>query len=217
MNSDLGTLSDTDGTAGSDSLVVNATDSFGNKATQQTIAVTATNEDDWTGAAGDGNWATPGNWSNGVVPNASMTAVLGPAGTYPVTSSGDVAVAALTIASTATLDITGGTFTAGSVSNAGTVTFGNATVTGTSFNDPGTIQVVSGTTLTLAGTDSITGGKFFIFVGSPQPISSNPTPTSPVLLPFVFINDLNADDPMVTLTIQSNQANALFAGISGSS
>src|SRR6266566_1042582 len=54
LNSDLGTLSDTDGTAGSDSLVVNATDSFGNKATQQTIAVTATNEDDWTGAAGDG-------------------------------------------------------------------------------------------------------------------------------------------------------------------
>ena len=38
---DLGTLSDTDVTAGSDTIMVNATDSFGNSATQQTIAVTA--------------------------------------------------------------------------------------------------------------------------------------------------------------------------------
>ena len=41
MNSDLGTLKDTDGTAGPDTITVNASDSFGNAATAQTIAVTA--------------------------------------------------------------------------------------------------------------------------------------------------------------------------------
>ena len=39
--SDLGTLHDTDGTAGSDTIVVSATDSFGISAVQQTIAITA--------------------------------------------------------------------------------------------------------------------------------------------------------------------------------
>ena len=35
MNADLATLSDTDGTAGTDTITVNATDSFGNGATQR--------------------------------------------------------------------------------------------------------------------------------------------------------------------------------------
>ena len=41
LNSDLATLKDTDGTAGPDTITVNASDSFGNSATAQTIAVTA--------------------------------------------------------------------------------------------------------------------------------------------------------------------------------
>ena len=41
LNSDLGTLKDSDGTAGPDTITVNASDSFGNGATAQTIAVTA--------------------------------------------------------------------------------------------------------------------------------------------------------------------------------
>src|SRR4029077_16335138 len=41
VTADLGTLSDTDSTAGPDTITLNATDSFGNKASQQTIAVTA--------------------------------------------------------------------------------------------------------------------------------------------------------------------------------
>src|SRR4029077_7748731 len=41
LNTDLGTLSDTDSTAGPDTLTVNASDSFGNVATAKTIAVTA--------------------------------------------------------------------------------------------------------------------------------------------------------------------------------
>ena len=40
MNSDLGTLKDTDGTAGPDTITLNASDSFGNSATAATIAVT---------------------------------------------------------------------------------------------------------------------------------------------------------------------------------
>ena len=35
------------------------------------------------------------------------------------------------------------------------------------------IQIGSGKTLTLAGTDTITGGPFFIFVGSPQAIPNS--------------------------------------------
>ena len=40
VNADLATLSDTDSTAGTDTITVNATDSFGNTAAQQTIGVT---------------------------------------------------------------------------------------------------------------------------------------------------------------------------------
>ncbi len=88
------------------------------------------------------------------------------------------------------------------------MTFGNATVTGTSFNDPGVIQVSSGATLTLAGSNTITGGLFFVFVSSPQA-----APNNSVLFPFILINDLNTDDPTVTLTIQ---ANGTFVPISAS-
>jgi hypothetical protein len=68
--------------------------------------------------------------------------------------------------------------------------------------------VNSAKTLTLAGTDAITGSVFSIFVGSPQAAPSNS-----VLFPFFLISDLNSDDPMVTLTIQ---ANGSFVPISGS-
>ena len=44
--SDLGTLTDTNGTAGSDPITVKATDSFGNAATQQTIAVTVNQQNE---------------------------------------------------------------------------------------------------------------------------------------------------------------------------
>ncbi len=46
MYSDLGTLTDTDGTTGSDTITVNAKDSFGNAATQHTIAVTANRQNE---------------------------------------------------------------------------------------------------------------------------------------------------------------------------
>ena len=40
VNSDLATLTDTNGTAGSDPITLTATDSFHNSATQQTLAMT---------------------------------------------------------------------------------------------------------------------------------------------------------------------------------
>ncbi len=48
LNAYLGTLSDTDATSGADTITLNASDSFGNSATQQTISVTA-NQAGWTG------------------------------------------------------------------------------------------------------------------------------------------------------------------------
>ena len=47
VNADLGTLTDTDARPRSDTITLNASDSFGNSATPQTIAVTV------TGCAGD--------------------------------------------------------------------------------------------------------------------------------------------------------------------
>ena len=41
MNSDLGTLKDTDSSVGPDTITLTASDSFGNVATTKTIAVTA--------------------------------------------------------------------------------------------------------------------------------------------------------------------------------
>ena len=43
LNNDLATLKDTDSTSGSDTITINATDSFGNAAAQQAIAVNAAN------------------------------------------------------------------------------------------------------------------------------------------------------------------------------
>jgi len=59
LNSDLATLSDTDGTAGSDTITLNASDSLGNKATQQTIAVTAGAPYLWSSVVSPSN-PTPG-------------------------------------------------------------------------------------------------------------------------------------------------------------
>ena len=111
VNSDLGTLTDKDGTAGPDSITLNAIDSLGNSATQKAIAVTAENPnaDDWTNASG-GNWATASNWNNGV-PTSATTAQLNSSGTYTVTSAASVTVNELDSISSVTLDITGGTFT----------------------------------------------------------------------------------------------------------
>ena len=57
VNSDLATLHDTDATTGSDTIMLNAHDSFGNAAAQKTIAVAAT--PGWTGDTVDAQYLFP--------------------------------------------------------------------------------------------------------------------------------------------------------------
>ena len=106
-------LSFTAGAQGLSSLTIAATTTgaeAGTTTESYTLTVNNPNQDNWTGGAGDGNWSTPGNWDKGV-PTSTMTADLDAAGTYTVSSSGTVTIAGLISTSTATLDITGGTFT----------------------------------------------------------------------------------------------------------
>src|SRR5262249_34876437 len=72
----------------------------------------AINTDSWKQAI-SGNFAVAANWMPGNVPNGNHEASIGVAGTYTVTSSLSETVAALNISNTsATLAVTGGTFTA---------------------------------------------------------------------------------------------------------
>jgi hypothetical protein len=93
----------------------------------------------WKNSSG-GDFATGSNWSTGTVPVSSSIANINAAGTgtYTVTSSGSPTVLAITTIPAATLDVTGGNFTA----LAGTGTGANA----------GNITVESGATLTVGGT-----------------------------------------------------------------
>ena len=73
-------------------VTADISDKAGNPATEATQIITVTESvDDWTGAAGNGNWATAGNWDNGV-PTSAMTAKLNLGGTFTVTSSSSVTV-----------------------------------------------------------------------------------------------------------------------------
>ncbi len=163
LNSDLATLSDTDSTAGSDSLVVNATDSFNNKASQQTIAVTAQNpnQDNWTSSSG-GDWATASDWDNGL-PISTSIADLDAGGSYTVISSGPVTINELLSTSTAKLNITGGTFTVADyagqgplILSAGTLDIGGSTAATASLTQSG--GELNGTgTLTATGASSFFG------------------------------------------------------------
>src|SRR5262249_2467135 len=86
------------------------------------------------------------NWSTGFVPVSSSTANINAAGTYTVTSSANETVLAITTIPTATLDLTGGNFTA----LAGTGTGANA----------GTIIVETGSQLIVGGTVKNSGAIF---------------------------------------------------------
>jgi hypothetical protein len=94
----------------------------------------------WTNGGGDLVFSNPLNWSTGFVPVSSSTSNINAAGTgtYTVTSSVNETVLAITTIPIATLDLTGGNFTA----LAGTGTGANA----------GAITVESGAFLTVGGT-----------------------------------------------------------------
>jgi len=99
--------------------------------------VTNLNIDTWkAGASGD--WSTTSDWSLGHVPAANTQAVLATGGTVSSTASDDPTVASIVTSHGATIDITGGTFTA---------TIG----TGTSVN-AGAVVIANSATLELGGT-----------------------------------------------------------------
>ena len=92
-----------------------------------------------------------------------------------------------------------------------TLTFGNATITGTTFNDPGTIQIGSNKTLTLAGTDTITGGIFNVGGGRAQAGSGGS-----VQLTALSIGDMNGGNPNpLTLTVQVSTGSFTLNSVTG--
>jgi hypothetical protein len=93
INAALATLSYQGGLnfTGNDTLTVLSTDgAAATDSDQVSIVVQNPNEDDWINPSG-GSWTTAGNWSNGV-PVSTTTALLNAAGTYTVTSSGNVTI-----------------------------------------------------------------------------------------------------------------------------
>ena len=95
---------------------------------------------------------TAADWSTNTVPGAADDAILDASGksAYTVTASTSETVHSIQTASTATLSITGGTFTAsagtGSGANAGTILIGNNTIfsVGGALNNSGAINLNSG-------------------------------------------------------------------------
>ncbi len=142
-------------------VVATATNDNGATVSATSASVTAQypSEDDWTGTAGNGNWATSGNWSNGL-PNSTTTAVIDVGGTT-VTSSGSVTVAELISISTATLDVTGGTFTVTDYAGQGSLGLSGGTLNIGSNNTTATSLNQSGGTLSGSGTLTVTGAADF--------------------------------------------------------
>jgi hypothetical protein len=119
----------------------------------------------WTNGV-DGIWQTASDWTLGIVPGVENSVFITAPGIYTVTDSQTTTVNGITTAVGATLDITGGTFTAnagtGSDVNAGIIKVENGAVlnivAGTLMNS-GTLQADSGGTVNLVNT-TIMGGTF---------------------------------------------------------
>ncbi len=99
--------------------------------------VTNLNIDTWKAGA-NGDWSTTSDWSIGQLPTANTQAVIASGGTAISTASDDPTVASIVIAHGATLNVSGGTFTA-------------KIGTGTGVNS-GAVIVANGATLELGGT-----------------------------------------------------------------
>ena len=103
-------------------------------ATAYTNVTSTTNAGQWTGAV-NSDWATPGNWCAGTIPDASTNVVIpGSATQMPVISAGTNcknltidAGASLTTISTGTLHIGGTLVSNGTMTNSGTTDFNGTT------------------------------------------------------------------------------------------
>ena len=110
--------------------------------------------DNWNQTTG--NWATVADWGTGL-PGAANEAVLGGSTSYTVTSSGTVTVFGLTSTPTATLDITGGTFTVTDYAGQGPLMLSGGTLGIGSSSATTASLMQTGGTLTGTGTLTVTG------------------------------------------------------------
>ena len=134
MNADLGTLKDTDNSAGPDTITLTASDSFGNAATPATVAVTANGAPVIT---------VPGAQTIGQNQLAAISGI-------SVTESGNTGGETFTATVTDSIGVL--TATGGVQSNGGhTLTFTGVSLT-TLNSDLGTLKDTDGT----AGPDTIT-------------------------------------------------------------
>jgi hypothetical protein len=120
-------------------------------------------KDNWTNGGGDFLFSNPLNWSTRFVPVSSSTANINASGTYKVTSSANETVLAITTIPTATLDLTGGNFTAlagtGTGANAGAIIVEN----GAFFTVGGTVK--NSGIITLNGAGQLTLNRDTILQG----------------------------------------------------
>jgi uncharacterized repeat protein (TIGR01451 family) len=115
----------------------------------------------WTGTAGDNQWGTAGNWSNGAVPIAADNVCIGTAFSTPTITIGSLGAANQTIASLVANSTIN--FTSGPLTVTGAATFASAlNITGgtLTLNGASTVQGptnLSGGTLTGTGNATLTG------------------------------------------------------------
>jgi large repetitive protein len=125
-------------TVGAHSITAKATDAAGNIGVASAalpVTILATHDVHWI--AGNGAFDTVADWSPQRVPNSTDNAIIDAAGTYTVTAATSEIIQTLSMAKSATLSVTGGTFA---------VTKGSG-IAGLA----GTINIADGTVLTLAG------------------------------------------------------------------
>jgi hypothetical protein len=113
----------------------------------------------WTGAAGDGNFNNPMNWSPPQVPGASDTVTISPSAATLINVSQNDAVATLATSNLVTLSINdGSSFTVGNtnIANAALTNAGTITINATNY---ATGLVIGSSEVTLSGGGTIAMGN----------------------------------------------------------
>jgi hypothetical protein len=123
----------------------------------------------WTGAAGDLNWDTPGNWSSGALPGAADDVLINQSG-ITITHNSSTADAVNSLTSQAGLALSGGSLTAAADSSiAGNLTLSGGTLGGASaWTVSGTFAWSAGTLQGVGGQGSLTAAGGMTVVADPN-------------------------------------------------
>ena len=120
----------------------------------------------WNGPITGGDWGTAGNWTGGVLPKTTDTALIGAGNTVTVSSSDTIQVATLDVEGG--LNVTGGNLTVGNTAGSNFTETTGGTVMGA-----GSINIVngasnswSGGTMTGTGTTTFTSGSLLTISGT---------------------------------------------------